>query len=258
MTRLSAVLAFLIFAADAGAQGAALQVKAQARPAGTPAWSKGILPISPESYYNAIECGKQGGNPACVFWDTGLCKYSDFELAMYTPYKMVAYEVWRAVSQKQPAPQPNYAEAQSTRITVGVTPVRGAKDVLTDLVLKRGGKPVTPTAVIRQRLAQSYVDAEALRFTNLRLLTRMLRGEVPGAEGSAAKLFWSESIQRLFELMLDIEGPYAQLAEGSPHAVDDGYWQHRFLRSRGDTIAAGTSEINRNILAERVLGLPKD
>jgi hypothetical protein len=109
-------------------------------------WDKGILPIGPQSYYNAIECGKQGGNPPCVFWDAGLCKNPDFELSMYTPYKMVAYEVWRVVSQKQPAPQPNYAEAQRTRITIGVTPVRGGKNVLTDLVLTRAGKPVTPTA----------------------------------------------------------------------------------------------------------------
>jgi len=121
-------------------------VKAQIAPGAKPAWDKGIVPITPESYYNAIECGKQGGNPACVFWDTGLCKNPDFELAMYTPYKSVAYEVWRVVSQKQPAPQPNYAEAQRTRITIGVTPLRGSKNTFIDLVLKRGGKPVTPTA----------------------------------------------------------------------------------------------------------------
>jgi hypothetical protein len=70
----------------------------------------------------------------------------DFEIAMYSPYKAVAYEVWAAVSQKKPAPQPNYAEAQQTRITIGVTPVRGSANAFTDLVLKRGGRPVTPTA----------------------------------------------------------------------------------------------------------------
>lgn len=136
-----------VLAASIGADlaHAQIQVKAQIAPA-QPAWEKGILPIDSESYYNAIECGKQGGNPACVFWDTGLCKNADFELAMYTPYKMVSYEVWRVVSQKQPPPEPNYGEAQRTRITIGVTPVRGAKNVLTDLVLKRGGKPVTPTS----------------------------------------------------------------------------------------------------------------
>jgi hypothetical protein len=137
------LLVALFGAAPAQAQAT---VKATIAPGAKPAWEKGILPISPESYYNAIECGKQGGNPACVFWDTGLCKNSDFELAMYTPYKSVAYEVWRVVSQKQPAPQPNYAEAQRTRITIGVTPVRGSKNTFTDLVVRRAGRPVAPAA----------------------------------------------------------------------------------------------------------------
>ncbi len=122
-------------------------------PAGiTPAWDKGIQAITPESYYQAIECGKQGG--PCVFWDAGLCKNPDFDLAMYTPYKAVAYEVWRVVSQKKPAPQPNYQEAQRTRITVGITPARGSKASLEDLVLKRGGKAVEPTA--RSRATGRY------------------------------------------------------------------------------------------------------
>ena len=123
------------------------QIKAQARRAPTPAWTKGILPINPESYYNAIECGKQGGDdPPCVFFDTGLCKNDDFALALYTPYKSVAYEVWRVVRQKQPAPTPNYQAAQQTRITVGVTPVRGSTNTFTDLLLKRGGRTVAPVA----------------------------------------------------------------------------------------------------------------
>ena len=121
------------------------QIRAQVRKAEAPAWNKGILPISQESYWNAIECGKRGGeDPPCVFYDTGLCRNDDFTLALYTPYKMVAYEVWRTVRQKQPPPTPSYPEAQRTRITVGVTPVRGSKNVLTGLVLKRGGRAVAP------------------------------------------------------------------------------------------------------------------
>jgi hypothetical protein len=69
-----------------------------------------------------------------------------FQLAFYTPYKMVAYEVWNAVRQKRPAPTPNYAEAQRTRITVGVTPVRGSKNAFSDLILKRDGKAVASVA----------------------------------------------------------------------------------------------------------------
>jgi len=129
------------------ASSAASTIKAQARPAPTPAWNKGILPISPESYYNAIECGKQGGqDPPCVFYDTGLCRNSDFALALYTPYKSVAYEVWRVVSQKQPPPQPNYQQAQQTRITVGVTPVKGSTNAFADFVLKRGGRAIAPVS----------------------------------------------------------------------------------------------------------------
>lgn len=137
-------LAFVAFAVG-WATPAQAQIKAAARPGATPAWNKGMQPIGPENYYHAIECGKQGGDdPACVFWDTGLCKNDDFTLAMYSGYKQVAYEVWMAVRKKQPAPQPNYQAAQRTRVTVGVTPVKGATNTLTELVLKRGGKPVAP------------------------------------------------------------------------------------------------------------------
>ena len=119
-------------------------VKANIASGTAPAWEKGIVSITPESYYNAIDCGKQKGTPACVFWDTDLCKNADFEIAMYTPYKSVAYEVWQVVSQGKPAPQPNYAAAQATRITVGVTATRGSKNALTGFALKRGGKAVDP------------------------------------------------------------------------------------------------------------------
>jgi len=129
------------------ATAAAAQITATIRSAPAPPWTKGIQPMGRESYYNAIECGKRGGqDPPCVFWDTGLCKNDDFQLAFYTPYKMVAYEVWNAVRQKQPAPTPNYAEAQRTRVTVGVTPVRGSKNAFSDLVVKRDGKAVAPAA----------------------------------------------------------------------------------------------------------------
>jgi hypothetical protein len=125
----------------------AAQIKATARLGATPPWSKGILPISPESYYQAIECGKKGGDdPPCVFYDTGLCKNDDFALALYTPYKSVAYEVWRTVRAKQPAPTPNYQQARQTRVTIGVTPVRGSANAFSDLVLKRGGAAIAPTS----------------------------------------------------------------------------------------------------------------
>ena len=121
------------------------QITATARPAATPPWHQGILPISSESYYHAIDCGKQGGeDPPCVFWDTGLCKNDDFELSAYTAYKQVAYEVWRVIRSGRPAPQPDFYAAQSTRVTIGVAPIQGSGNALTDLTLTRNGTSVNP------------------------------------------------------------------------------------------------------------------
>ncbi len=106
--------------------------------------------------------------------------------------------------------------------------------------------------------AQIYIDTETLRYANLRILTRLVRGEPAGPEGSAAKLFFSETWQKVAELALELQGAHAALWAGSEWAPDDGRWQYRAVRSRGNTIQGGTSEIMRNILGEGVLGLPKD
>jgi alkylation response protein AidB-like acyl-CoA dehydrogenase len=106
--------------------------------------------------------------------------------------------------------------------------------------------------VIRDRLARLFADVQALRFTNHRALSAMRHGGVPGAEGSISKLHWSETNQRLTSLALDVLGPEAALGPGGRAT-----WQYSQLRSRGNTIEAGTSEILRNIVAERVLGLPR-
>lgn len=115
-----------------------------------------------------------------------------------------------------------------------------------------------PRAAVRQRIAQSYIESEALRLTSLRHLTRQLRGEPPGPEGSMEKLFWSEMYQRMLETPMAVAGPYGQLTAEDPMAPLEGMWPHLLLYSRGRTIAAGTSEIQRGIIAQRVLGLPKD
>ena len=98
-----------------------------------------------------------------------------------------------------------------------------------------------------------YIDSEVLKLNNYRALTKLLRGTPPGAEGSIAKLHWAESNQRLQELAVDIQGPYAQLYQDGNSA----YWQYGFVRSKANTIEGGTSEILRNIIAERVLEMPK-
>ncbi|MGH2826421.1 MAG: acyl-CoA dehydrogenase [Actinomycetota bacterium] len=109
--------------------------------------------------------------------------------------------------------------------------------------------------LVRDRVARQWIELQALRFTNYRALTTLMKTGVPGPEGSIAKLHWSESNQRLGALALEILGERAQL--DGDDAMWNGYWQYQQLRSRGNTIEAGTSEILRNIVAERVLGLPR-
>jgi alkylation response protein AidB-like acyl-CoA dehydrogenase len=117
------------------------------------------------------------------------------------------------------------------------------------------GHRAADDALFRDRIARQWVELQALKFTNYRALTSLVKTGVPGPEGSVAKLHWSESNQRLTKLALEIMGHASQLDEDD--GVWEGYWQYQQLRSRGNTIEAGTSEILRNIIAERVLGLPR-
>jgi alkylation response protein AidB-like acyl-CoA dehydrogenase len=123
---------------------------------------------------------------------------------------------------------------------------------------KRSGKPVIENPVFRQQLAQSYIEIMALKYHGLRSFSHQLKGGIPGPEGSIGKLLWSEPNQRLTEAAIGMQGPNSQILGGSEWSVDDGLWQYAYLRSKGNTIEAGTSEIQRNIIGERVLGLPKD
>jgi alkylation response protein AidB-like acyl-CoA dehydrogenase len=102
---------------------------------------------------------------------------------------------------------------------------------------------------VRERIAAEWIEMQALRYTNNRALSGLVKTGIPGPEGSAVKLHWSESNQRLTKL--------ARALRGADGIVADDFWNHQQLRSRGNTIEAGTSEILRNIIAERVLGLPR-
>ncbi len=150
------------------------------------------------------------------------------------------------------------------RLTLGFalqTRLRIALESLIELARrmeKTSGRAVTREPAMRQKLAQLWIDTECLRVTGARAITKLLRGEMPGPEASAGKMVWVETHQRLQELAMEIEGPYAQLWKGSEWAVEGGVWQHSFLRSRANSIEGGTTEIQKNIIAERVLGLPKD
>ncbi|MDI3339435.1 MAG: acyl-CoA dehydrogenase family protein [Sphaerobacter sp.] len=133
--------------------------------------------------------------------------------------------------------------------------------------LERDGRRAIDDPVVRQKLGQMYTEIEVLRYGSLRILSRLEKGIRPGPESSITKLYYSEMDKRHQELVLEILGPYGQLIEGAPsaYALQDGVaygepgsWAYGFAYSRAGTIYAGSSEIQKNILGERVLGLPKE
>jgi alkylation response protein AidB-like acyl-CoA dehydrogenase len=122
----------------------------------------------------------------------------------------------------------------------------------------KNGRPASEDPVVRQKIAALSIGERVLQLNGYRSLTKILRGGSPGPEGSTSKLFWSLLDQELAELATEIIGPYSQLKAGTPLAPDEGEWEFYCLLARGSGIRAGTTEILRNILGERVLGLPKD
>jgi alkylation response protein AidB-like acyl-CoA dehydrogenase len=109
----------------------------------------------------------------------------------------------------------------------------------------------------RQRIAQLHIEVETMRLNAYRGLTKTMQSGIPGPEGSLGKWQWADLNQDLTELALEIEGAYSILARGAEHAVAGGAWQYGFLRSRANSIEGGTTDILKNIIAERVLGLPR-
>ena len=123
--------------------------------------------------------------------------------------------------------------------------------------MQRNGRPAAQDPVLRQRLAQCFAEVEIMRLNQLRAFSRITATGAPGPEGSIQKLFWSELNQRLQQLAQELLGPAGQLLAGDAHAVDHGIWSYGYLRARGNTIEAGTSEVQRNIIGYFVLGLPR-
>ncbi|HVQ76547.1 MAG TPA: acyl-CoA dehydrogenase family protein [Candidatus Binatia bacterium] len=123
---------------------------------------------------------------------------------------------------------------------------------------RKHGRPAGADPVLRQKIAQLVIAERCLQLNGYRSLTRILQGGAPGPEGSTSKLFWSQVDQELAEVATEVIGPYSQIAAPSQWAPDEGQWEFYCLLARGSGIRAGTSEILRNILGERVLGLAKD
>jgi len=128
---------------------------------------------------------------------------------------------------------------------------------LVETARKRGK---TGDPLVRQQLAWAYTQVQLMKFSGLRTMARLAAGMPPGPEASVAKLFWSEYHKKLGEIAAGIEGTDLLVR---PTGGEDGdyvtdKWQNVFLSSRAGTIFSGTSEIQRNITGERVLGLPKE
>ena len=120
---------------------------------------------------------------------------------------------------------------------------------LDDVRARAGETGRTGDPIVRQAIARAHVDVEIMRLLNCRTLTRLERGLEPGPESSIVKLFWASLTQRIHDLALAVEGPAA--------VRSDGRWPQAFLWSRVSSIAGGTSEVQANIIAQRLLGLPR-
>jgi alkylation response protein AidB-like acyl-CoA dehydrogenase len=133
--------------------------------------------------------------------------------------------------------------------------------------LSRDGLPALEDPLVRQRLGRMAVEVEVLKYAGYRILSKLEKGQRPGSESSVDKLYYSELDKRHQELIQDILGPYGQLEGGLPDELglntgslrgQDSSWPFNFLWSRAGTIYAGSSEIQKNIIGERVLQLPRE
>jgi alkylation response protein AidB-like acyl-CoA dehydrogenase len=124
-------------------------------------------------------------------------------------------------------------------------------------MVPRNGASAWDDSSVRQRITQFACEAWGIKYIGLRQLTRQLKGLPPGPESSIQKLAYSELNLRVQIYAMELLGPYSQMIYEAPFAIDNGKWSYRMLAARGMIIGAGTSEIQRNIIGERVLGLPK-
>jgi alkylation response protein AidB-like acyl-CoA dehydrogenase len=123
---------------------------------------------------------------------------------------------------------------------------------MTDLRREVAATGATRDPRVRQALARSWIDVELFRLHNARTLDRLARGEEIGAESSIVKLFWAEMSQRFAGTAIDLVGPDALVTAG------DARWARGLLATRANSIMGGTSEIQRTIIGERILGLPRE
>ncbi len=146
------------------------------------------------------------------------------------------------------------------RFGIGET-LGGTETLLTNLVelakaCEVNGKPAYEDPAVRQQIAQFACEVAAKKYNGFRALTKRLKGQLPGAEASISKLVSTDLSQRMVKYTTRLLGHYALLERHSPLAPD-GDWLRRILASESMTIAGGTSAVQRNMIGERILGLPK-
>ncbi|WP_163506501.1 acyl-CoA dehydrogenase family protein [Fodinicola acaciae] len=132
---------------------------------------------------------------------------------------------------------------------------RRVLDELIELARERG---LTSDPLVRDRLAGFEMRVRIMRYTGMRTIADIIARGEPGPASSTSRLFVALFEQELHEFAVDVLGPYGVLDREDPHAVQRGRWVWGFLRTRASTIGAGTAEIQRNTIAEQVLGLPRD
>jgi alkylation response protein AidB-like acyl-CoA dehydrogenase len=122
---------------------------------------------------------------------------------------------------------------------------------------RRNGRLLIDDPIVRERLAQAYANIQMMRLTNLRYISRYLRGAAPGEESSLMKLHWAMTDQGLYDLAMSLGGPASLAMLGAPRALCSGHWNADYFYSRACTIYGGTQDIHRNLVAERIFGLPR-
>ena len=195
-----------------------------------------------------------------------LAGYSLFNEVFFTDARTAAHEVVGAVDDGWRVAMALLGFERGVTATTDAIRFRAELDRLFALARERG---LTSDARIRDRLAWCHSRVEVMRFRGLQALTRSLAGQRPGPESAISKIIWSEYAQAYTELAMEILGPEALVPTGQatggllqmPEAGTENSplsWVETFLAARAGTIYAGSSQIQRNIIGEVLLGLPKE
>ena len=208
--------------------------------------------------------GQQGSATTCSYFGRG-CNPPDMGLAASSQFVLQGVNTQWEVLDSKGNVQPGWpVSAQSF---FGVPNATGVDGQPCDTAHQSQPFLSDPRALYDPADGRMIVEVEVLRYAGYRILSKLEQGTRPGSESSVDKLYYSELDKRHQELIQDILGPYGQLEKGVPTELglnsstargDESTWAWNFLWSRAGTIYAGSSEIQKNIIGERVLKLPRE